>query len=140
MASEISGLAAQTQEATVKIQELIQNVSSEIAKVVEIIENMIQQVKAQNAAVNETARSFGQISVNAESIEKHSSGLGLVVGELAEANEVISESIQTISAISEEVAAHTNTTYTACTENTKTVEQLMKRAEDLNALAGKLKV
>ena len=140
VASEISGLASQTQEATVNIQNLIENVSSEIAKVVEMIESMIQQVKAQNAAVNETAKSFEQISVNARSIEKHSGGLGLVVGELADANEVISESIQTISAISEEVAAHTNTTYTACTKNAETVEQLTKRAGELNALADKLKV
>lgn len=138
VASEISGLAGQTKDATVKIEQLIQNVSSEIGKVVIIIESMIDQVKKQNAAVGETAQSFEKISVNAANIERHSNSLTQVVKELDEANHVISESVQTISAISEEVAAHTNTTYMSCTENEKTIEQLISRAEDLKKLADQL--
>lgn len=104
----------------------------------EIIESMIGQVKKQNEAVGETAQSFGQISANAENIERHSDSLSQVVEELEEANGVISESIQTISAISEEVAAHTNTTYTSCVENKKTIERLIGQAEALKRLAEKL--
>lgn len=139
VASEISGLASQTQDATVKIENLIQNVSDEIGKVVTIVESMIEQVKKQNKAVGETAQSFEQISANAENIERHSDGLVQVVGELEKANRVISESIQTISAISEEVAAHTNTTYAACVENEETIKLLSVKAEDLKRLADNLK-
>ena len=138
VASEISGLASQTQDATVKIEKLIQNVSDEIGKVVTIIESMIEQVKKQNKAVGETAQSFEHISANAKNIERHSDDLAQVVGELEEANRVISESIQTISAISEEVAAHTNTTYTACVENEETIERLNVQAADLKRLADNL--
>lgn len=138
VASEISGLASQTQDATVKIQDLIGNVSSEIGKVVAITESMIEQVKKQNEAVGETAESFAKISQNAQNIGAHSDVLTSAVGELEEANGVISDNIQTISAISQEVAAHTNTTYTACVENKKTITRLMEQAEDLEKLAEKL--
>ena len=138
VASEISGLASQTKDATVKIENLIQNVSNEIGKVVTTIESMIEQVKKQNKAVGETAQSFEQISANAKNIERHSNGLARVVGELEGANRVISESVQTISAISEEVAAHTNTTYTACVENEETIGRLNVQAEDMRRLADEL--
>lgn len=138
VASEISGLASQTKEATVKIENLIQNVSDEIGKVVGMIESMIKQVKEQNNAVGETARSFQRISSNAANIERNSKGLSHAVDSLEEANQVISGSIQTISAISEEVAAHTNTTYNACVENEKVIEELIEKAASLTNLAEQL--
>ncbi len=138
VASEISGLAAQTKDATVKIEDLIHNVSNEIGTVVDIVEEMIHQVKTQNDAVGETAKSFEKISANAENIERNSRGLTHAVLELDEANQAISESIQTISAISEEVAAHSNTTYTACVDNEKIIEELIQKAERLTGLAEQL--
>ena len=138
VASEISRLAAQTQDATVNIESMIQNVSAEIGKVVDIIEGMILQIEKQNEAVGETARSFERISSNAEDIERNSEGLTYAIKELKSANDVISESIQTISAISEEVAAHTNVTYTSCVENEKTIEDLIEKAKELTGLAEQL--
>lgn len=138
VASEISGLAAQTKDATVTIGNLIRNVSDEIGKVVEMTEAMISQVKEQNRAVGETAKSFGNISSNADEIEHNSEGLTHAVGALEDANRVIAESIQTISAVSEEVAAHTNTTYTACVENEKVIGELVLKAQNLTGLAGQL--
>lgn len=138
VASEISGLASQTKEATVNIEGLIRGVSDDLGKVVSIIENMIEQVKTQNEAVGETAQSFKKISANAKSIEEHSGILTEVVDELESANSVISESIQTISAISQQVASQTNTTFDECVENEKTLERINVRAESLKELAGQL--
>ncbi len=58
VASEISGLASQTKEATVNIERMIRDVSDELGRVVNIIENMIEQVKVQNAVVGDTAHSI----------------------------------------------------------------------------------
>ena len=138
VASEISGLASQTKDATVKIEELIRNVSAEIGKVVEMIENMIEQVKKQNKTVGETAQSFKKISTNVEDIESDSNALTHAVGDLEEANRVILDSIQTISAISEEVASHTNATYASCVENEKTIKQLIEKAGELTKMAQQL--
>lgn len=138
VASEISGLASQTKEATVSIEKMIRDVSDELGRVVNIIENMIEQVKVQNAVVGDTAQSFEQISANTESIEQHSGSLTVVVDELAEANRVISDSIQTISAISQQVASHTNATYGECIENENTIEHLNEKTESLQELAKRL--
>lgn len=138
VASEISGLASQTRNATGKIEELIRNVSAQIGKVVEMIEEMIGQIKKQNETVGETARSFEQISTNAEDIENSSNNLTYAVKDLEEANRVISDSIQTISAISEEVASHTNATYASCMENEKTIRQLIEMADNLTKMAEQL--
>ncbi|MDE7249575.1 MAG: chemotaxis protein, partial [Lachnospiraceae bacterium] len=138
VATEISGLASQTREATVKIEDLIRNVSTQIGKVVGMIENMIGQVKKQNETVGETARSFERISTNAEDIQNNSNGLTYAIEDLEEANRAISDSIQTISAISEEVASHTNATYDSCMENEKTIRQLIEMAEKLTKMAEQL--
>lgn len=62
----------------------------------------------------------------------------MVVDELAEANRVISDSIQTISAISQQVASHTNATYGECIENENTIEHLNEKTESLQELAKRL--
>ncbi|MCM1127331.1 MAG: methyl-accepting chemotaxis protein [Lachnospiraceae bacterium] len=138
VASEISSLASQTKGATVKIEELIRNVSNEIGKVVDMIENMIKQVKRQNETVGETARSFEKISVSAKEIESNSNHLTYAVGDLEEANRAISDSIQTISAISEQVASQTNATHAACVENEKIIQQLIEEADELTQMANQL--
>ncbi len=138
VASEISGLANQTQDATVNIEKLIKNVSREIEVVVDTVENMIKQSEQQNHTVAETAHSFEKISGNAQGINEQSNNLAQIVGELKNANASIMDSIQTISAITEEVAAHTNQTYETCEENTKVVGEVNRRTMELEQLAGKL--
>lgn len=140
VASEISGLATQTQKATVDIEQLIHNVSSALEKVVTIIEDMMSQVEQQNRSVNETANSFKTIENNTNNIDGHSKELVTIVAALEKANTEIMESIQTISAISEEVAAHTNTTTTICEENQDTVQKLIIQSNELKELAETLKV
>ena len=138
VASEISGLATQTQEATVSIEELIRNVSEELEKVVTIIESMISQVEHQNVTVNETAGSFRTIEDNSDRVQSQSDALSGIVKESESANAGIMDSIQTISAISEEVAAHTNNTLTTCEKNQKSVEHLMAETENLIELTHQL--
>ena len=57
---------------------------------------------------------------------------GHIPGAINIANEDIVEGIQTISAISEEVSAHSSETYDACEENSIMVEDVAKIVEDLN--------
>ena len=61
-----------------------------------------------------------------------------IVGELETANADIVESIQTISAITEEVSAHANETYNACEENSFLVDTMAKVVEELSDGARKL--
>lgn len=139
VASEISALASQTQDATVSIDGLIKNVSEEINKVVNIMNNMIEQVSRQNEAVGDTADSFEQIAVNAANIQRNSDSLGSMVDDLTNANGVISGSIQTISAISEEVVAQTAATKESCEDNERTIDNLIAQTDELELLAEQLK-
>ena len=58
--------------------------------------------------------------------------------QLAAANGVIVESIQTISAIMEEVSAHSQETYSVSERNTKIVGEVERLVEDLSSQAKRL--
>jgi len=62
-----------------------------------------------------------------------------VVNNLSKANEEIVNSIQTISAITEEVTAHASTTYSISEQNQKIVDNINTMMDELNASADVLK-
>ncbi len=62
-----------------------------------------------------------------------------VIKKLEAANADIVEKIQTISAITEEVSAHSGETYSACEENSHMVEEVSGLVKALSADAEKLK-
>ncbi len=140
VASEISQLASQTQNATVNIEHLVEEVSGEIKKVSDILHEMVVQIQEQSRIIQGTADSFIRVEENAENIDAESSVLVEIVDDLKNSNMVITESIQTISAISEEVVAHTNSTSENCNENEQTVRQVMLQSEELRELAQKLQI
>lgn len=141
VASEISNLADQTQNATVDITDLIDNISRELESVVKVINYLMDNSKLQGIAATETASSFETIASRTGDIQQQIEELSGLVSELASSNEAIVESIQTISAATEEVTAHSTVTLECSEENTTivgdvgtVVEELQSLAERLNAL------
>ena len=110
VASEISNMAEQTQDATKNITELITNVSTAISQTVAVIYKMIDGIKEEKNSTESTVDSFKIIEKNTRSINQNIDHLATNIGELKVANEEIVESIQTISAISEEVTARAGET------------------------------
>lgn len=139
VASEISNLAGQTQNATGNISELIEGISSEINKVVAAINSLVDSNRIQNESAEVTSQSFDRIVESADRIRTDSGELSNIVGRLASANEEIVESIQTISAITEEVSAHSTTTCSATENNERTVAEVQELVRDMIAAADKLK-
>jgi methyl-accepting chemotaxis protein len=139
VASEISGLAKQTQEATEHITGLIQNVSSELEAVVKVIQTMLESNEVQGEAANETAESFRVITKKTENVNAQTEELAYTVKALAESNAVIVESIHTISAITEEVTAHSNETFVCSEENSKITKEVTDLTERLHEMARELK-
>lgn len=139
VASEISGLSSQTNEATVNIEKLICNLSDKLAKVITTIGDMVTQVKNQNEIAADAAKSFVGIEESTRSVNEKSDGLVTTVKELETANRAIVDSIQTISAISEEVAAHTNATVSTCQDNKNIVAKVINQSEKLLECAENLK-
>lgn len=131
VATEISGMATQTQNATDHITELITNVSTAISEVVEVIHQMIAGINEEKQGAANTAGSFNAIQTNTFAIRDNAKHLVRDVGELKEANNVIVDSIQTISAISEEVSAHASDTMNSEEENTAILGQMKAKMQEL---------
>lgn len=138
VASEISNMADQTQGATVKITDLIQNVSGAITKVIEVSTQMIDTIEGQNEIADKTAKSFDIIETQSGRVFEHSRDLADIVKQLANANKEIIDSVSTISAISEEVAAHASDTYEASEKNNTVMQEAKGIVTELNQLANQL--
>lgn len=131
VATEISGMATQTQNATDHITELITNVSTAISEVVEVIHQMIEGINEEKQGAANTADSFTAIQTNTFAIRDNAKHLVRDVAELKEANNVIVDSIQTISAISEEVSAHASDTMNSEEENTAILDKMKVKMQEL---------
>lgn len=131
VATEITGMAARTDEATVHITELIQNVSSAIREVVNVIHQMIEGISREKEGAANTAKSFADIESNTLAIRDNMQTLAANIEDLQGANRAIVDSVQTISAISEEVSAHANMTMGAEEENTAVLEKISDKMQEL---------
>ncbi len=140
VATEISNLAKQTTDATEDINRLIEEITSQLSTMTEDIEKLLKAGEEESRCAVDTSKSFTQIRQNVDSIIELSDSMDSSVRNLAGANEEIVHSIQTISAITEEVTAHASTTYAGSEQNQEIVvhinslvEQLLNNAEELKS-------
>ena len=138
VAGEISSLAGQTSEATTEITSIIQNITEEVQVVVDAINNLVEYNHVQGQKAAQTAKSFEKVEKVSSNIQSQSQNLAIAVGELAGANAGIIENIQTISAITEEVTAHSSETHASSEENGKTASEVMDMVTELHNLAQQL--
>lgn len=132
VATEISNLADQTQNATENITDLIGNINEKLEDMKQSIDNLIKCNQEQSVFADRTVESFETISDGVGIVEQHSYELKEVVSSLDVANKVIVDSIQTISAITEQVSAHSNETYSISEENKGIVEEINTYVSRLN--------
>ncbi|MGN0432482.1 MAG: methyl-accepting chemotaxis protein [Lachnospiraceae bacterium] len=139
VASQVSGLATQTKEATVTITELIENVGEELNQVIEAVGVLEDNTRQQNEKAVELDKSFKVIAEMTQDITTKTHDMEKMIVNLATANEDIVQNIQTISAITEEVTAHSSETMDSCRENVKIVGEVGEIATRLNENAQELK-
>ncbi|MBO5282767.1 MAG: chemotaxis protein [Lachnospiraceae bacterium] len=137
VATEISGMATRTKEATVHITELISNVTAAIGEVVGVITRMVEGIRQEKQGAAHAAESFESIQDNTHAVREHMETLVANVTELREANRRIVDSVQNISAVSEEVAAHANETMEAEKANAVIREEIAEILQELVEMAGK---
>ncbi len=138
VASEISNLAGQTTGATADINDLIANITEQLEMVVNKIDILVETNIEQGKTAEKTANSFDEINSNISLIKEQTHQLNGVVSSLAGANKEIVDSIQTISAITEEVSAHSGETYSASEANQNILNEVGNLVEELKAEAGNL--
>lgn len=139
VASEISNLAGQTKKATDDITGLIDSLSSQVEIMSTTITTLLESNGKQMEAVNDTAESFDSITETVKRVNAQSHELEDLVKVLQSANEEIVGSIQTISAITEEVSAHSSETYSASEINQSILAEVNGIVESLNVNANDLK-
>lgn len=131
VASEISHMAGQTSEATEHITDIINNFAATITEVVRVITRMIDGINTEKQSTSNTAGIFDLIKTNSVSVREQLDELTDNVMELKAANSAISDSIQTISAVSEEVSAHSSQTLNQENENTEILKRIDSKMQEL---------
>ena len=139
VATEISNLANQTQSATDDIKSLITNINNKLNDVDKAIKSFLEGSAKQHEVAMETAGSLDMIKNDTGNIEENIKGLAVAVAGLSEANRTIVDSVQNISAILEEVSAHSTETYESNRRNTETVSEVMTIVDQLQEQAESLK-
>ncbi len=139
VASEISNLAGQTTAATQDINELIDSITSQIGTIVETIDGLIESGEEESQCATETSENFETIAEKIRTITERSAEMAQAVEKMMTANTEIVDSIQTISAITEEVNAHANETYASSEANQQIVSHINSLVETLNSDAETLK-
>lgn len=140
VASEISNLATQTQQATVDISNLIGHINEELEGVVRVIKEMVQNAEEQNQVATNTAISFENIATKNQQVSDEAEALTQLVAELSEANSLIMQGIETISAVTEEVTAHSSETLESTEENQMITNEVGSIVEGLSQLAQELRM
>lgn len=131
VASQVTSMAKQTKDATVNISELIENVSTAIIEVTEVIGQMIDGIQEEKGSTNNTADSFESIQSNTLSTKENVVTLEKSIHELKKANKRIVDSISTISATTQEVSAHAGETVQATRNNEEIINNIDAMMQDL---------
>lgn len=124
VAGEIQSLAGQTSEATVNITKLINDINTSIQEVFNSTNQMMENNKTQNQAVETMASTFEDIEQCVSNIDEVSANLENVVTELVRSNETIVNGINMISSVTQEVSARANETLEDTEKNTRVVEEV----------------
>lgn len=135
VAGEISSLATQTQQATEDITGLINHISEELSKVIRVIDTVIANTRQQNESAHHTADSFEAIDRKIDAVYAQTERTMQLLGELEHANTAITQGIETISAVTQEVTAHSNETLSISTENSKMTGEVGAIIGRLNEMA-----
>ena len=126
VASEISGLSVQTNDATGEINLIIKNIVSAINEVTVSLDNLLESSKLQNEYVNTTADKFEKIHTSTETIISQVNTLKNTVENVTSVNAQVEEQIAYVSQIMERVTQDTQSTLEDCTTN----------RESINAVSG----
>ncbi len=135
VATEISDMAARTREATANITGLIGDVTASIQEVMGVIAGMVSGIDRERQGALRAEESFLSIRNNAQAVSGSMEDLVKMVGELDDSNQMIVDSVQTISSISEEVAAHAGETMHGEEKNALIMEEIVCIMQELVDLA-----
>ena len=138
VAGEISSLADQTSQATQSISSIIDNITDRISKTGEATQSLLDCTGEQQRLVTQTAQQFHNMDDTTRTATMKAKELEESVEQLDISNKNIVESIQNLSAISEEVSAHAQITYEKSVNNNELLRNIREHVNVLESTAGDL--
>jgi methyl-accepting chemotaxis protein len=131
VADEVRRLAAQSMDATQQIAFIIKNTQNMTSKTVEKAAATEAALSSQNNAVQETIGIFRQILKSMENLNGKVEQINRMIMEMEENKEQAINSIQNISAVSQETAASSQEVTASTQEQLASIEDLAAKAEEL---------
>jgi len=132
VATEITSLAQQTADATAKIQDILTVLQTEAQAANTSVEGVVEASQKQNALIMNTKQSFTSINEAIREITDNSNKEAEAVGVLLNVNTELISSVETVSAVSEEVSASTKQVYEAAQENLRISEDMKSSIHKLS--------
>ena len=138
VAEEIRKLADQSKESGDKIREIVEMIGSTTDKTTASAKEAVDMVNEQAKALTQTVEVFGMIQNCVEELVEGIRTITLRLEKTVEEKEAVQNSIQNISAVSEEVAASTQEVTATLGEQAHVVQNLKEEVEKLEEDAKKL--
>ncbi len=132
VATEISNMAAKTKDATDNIADIIANANDSLKVLLSSTDKLSQIIESEKTQTAQTNKAFGDIKNDTEEVRAHINQFMDYINGLARANDEIVQSVQTISAASEQVSALTAEAANMETNNAIAVQSI---AAQVGALA-----
>lgn len=139
VADEIRKLAEGSQEATNEIGDIIGSIQSEISQTVSYMQDVTESSKIQSVSVTEVNEAFKVINNSVQNISLSIKDIDSSVIDLIKENNLVVDSISTISAVTEETAAATQQVTASVDEQYSAVEEVALESARLHDLAVSLK-
>ena len=138
VATEISNLSAQTNNATSDINLLIQNIVSSVDDVGASMEQLLESSQLQNQFVDQTAGNFEKIHGNTQEIVTQVSQLQKTVDVVTSENKQVEEGIEHVAEITQKMMQEANETLESCNVNLQSIAKVAGIMEELLEEAKKL--
>lgn len=138
VATEISNLSAQTNNATGEINEIIETIVKSIEEMTSSVETLLESSRLQNQYVNTTASNFDEIHKSTQGIVAQVSTLKETVDVVMEENKQIEQGIDNVYSVTQKVMDGANETLAVCNTNLQSIAHVTEIMDILSKEADKL--
>lgn len=138
VAEQICKLADQSSSAAEQIEQIIEQVINESAKMVEIMEVVKDNVDEQQNKLEETKQKFSLVAVGVDSSRNSIENIRQKVRVLGDSSDAIMQVIDNLSDISEKNVTSTEDTMASARDMTATMEELEHASASLRELSNRL--
>ena len=138
VATEISNLSSQTNNATGEINEIIETIVKSIEDMTASVETLLESSRLQNQYVDTTASNFEKIHKSTQGIVAQVSGLKETVDVVMEENKQIELGIDNVYTVTQKVMDGANETLAVCNTNLQSIAHVTEIMDNLAKEAEKL--